>query len=141
MHRSRPLGLVLASLLVAAQAAAQPANRPITVSSSVCETIAHVNDAPGVAYTPGVDADGNEVAPADLPGGNAALNKAVASAPIKITVDLQKRFGIPANANLFQGESQIGYVTVDDGKAYLDGQPLNTVEQGLLAAACRERRR
>ncbi len=132
--------LALAALLAIADASAQAADRPIIVSSAVCETIAHVNDAPGVAYTPGVDADGNEVAPADLPGGDNALNKAVASAPIKITIDLQKRFGIPANANLFQGESQIGYVTIADGKAYLDGHPLDIAEQGLLTAACRERR-
>lgn len=138
MHRIRFLGLVIASLAAVAPAAAQ---QTITVSSSACAAVAHVNDAPGIAFTPGVDAEGNAVAPADLPGDNGALNRSLASAPIKITVDLQKRFGIPANANLFQGESQIGYVTIQDGKAYLDGQPLNTAEQGLLAAACTERKR
>lgn len=141
MHRFRFLGLAVAPLIAVAPAAAQQAARPITVSSSACDAVAHLNDAPGVAYTPGVDVDGNAVAPADLPGGNSALDQALASAPIKITVDLQKRFGIPANANLFQGESQIGYVTIQDGKAYLDGQPLNTAEQGLLATACKERKR
>ena len=140
MAASRFFRLALAPILVAAPVAAQQANGPIIVSSSVCNSIAHVNDAPGIAYTPGMDAEGNAVAPADLAGGNTALNQAVASAPIKITVDLQKRFGIPANAKLFQGESQIGYVTIQDGKAYLDGQPLNTAEQGLLAAACMERK-
>ena len=146
MHRYRfpgiapglALGLAVLSLTAIVPAAAQ---QTITVSSSACAAVAHVNDAPGVAYVPGVDADGTAVAPADLPGGNGALNQALASAPVKITVDLQKRFGIPANANLFQGESQIGYVTIQDGKAYLDGQPLNTAEQGLLAAACSERKR
>jgi hypothetical protein len=138
MLRLRFLGLALASLTAIAPAAAQ---QTITVSSSACEAIAHANDAPGVAYTPGVDVEGNAVAPADLPGGSTALNQALTKAPVKITVDLQKRFGIPANANLFQGESQIGYVTVQDGKAYLDGQPLNVAEQGLLDAACREHRR
>jgi hypothetical protein len=141
MAASRFFHLALAPILAATPVAAQQVNGPITVSSSVCNSIAHVNDAPGVAYTPGVDAEGNAVAPADLAGGNTPLNQAVASAPIKITVDLQKRFGIPANAKLFQGESQIGYVTIQDGKAYLDGQPLNTAEQGLLAAACTERKR
>ena len=132
--------LALAPILAAAPVAAQQGSGPIIVSSSACESIAHVNDASGVAYAPGVDVEGNAVAPADLAGGDTALNQAVASAPIKITVDLQKRFGIPANAKLFQGESQIGYVTIQDGKAYLDGQPLNTAEQGLLVAACAERK-
>jgi hypothetical protein len=141
MAASRFFGLALAPILAAAPVAAQQGNSPITVSLSACDSIAHVNDAPGVAYAPGVDAAGNAVAPADLPEGDTALNQAVASAPIKITVDLRKRFGIPANARLFQGRSQIGYVTVEDGKAYLDGQPLNTAEQGLLVAACAERKR
>ena len=140
MAASRLFRLALAPILAATPVAAQQVNCPITVSSSVCNSLAHVNDAPGVVYTAGVDAEGNAVAPADLAGGNTALNQAVASAPIKITVDLRKRFGIPANARLFQGESQIGYVTIQDGKAYLDGQPLNSTEQGLLAAACAERK-
>ena len=139
MARYRFLVLALAPILPILPAAAQQG--PIVVSSSNCDAIAHVNDAPGVAYTPGVDVDGNAVAPADLPGSSTALNQALSSAPIKITVDLQKRFGIPANSALFQGEAQIGYVTVQDGKAYLDGQPLNVAEQGLLATACKERKR
>jgi hypothetical protein len=132
--------LALAPILAAAPVAAQQGNGPIVVSPSACESIAHVNDAPGVAYVAGVDAADNAVPPADLPTGDTPLNQAVASAPIKITVDLRKRFGIPANASLFQGRSQIGYVTIEDGKAYLDGQPLNTAEQGLLVAACAERK-
>jgi hypothetical protein len=139
MARYRFSALALVAVVLAAPALAQQG--PIVVSSSNCEAIAHVNDAPGVAYTPGVDVDGNAIAPADLPGGNTALNRQLMSVPIKITVDLQKRFGIPANSKLFQGEAEIGYVTVQDGKAYLDGQPLNVAEQGLLATACRERKR
>jgi hypothetical protein len=139
MARYHFLVLALAPILPILPTAAQQG--PIVVSSSNCDAIAHVNDAPGVAYTPGVDVDGNAVAPADLPGSSTALNQALASAPIKITVDLQKRFGIPANSALFQGEAQIGYVTVQDGKAYLDGQPLNVAEQGLLATACRDGKR
>src|SRR3954449_8033242 len=110
MARYRFTALALAPMLLALPAAAQQG--PIVVSSSNCDAIAHVNDAPGVAYTPGVDVDGNAVAPADLPGGSTALNQALAHPPLKITVDLQKRFGIPANSALFQGEAQIGYVTV-----------------------------
>src|SRR5690348_12004510 len=103
MARYRFFALALAPILAATPVIAEP----IVVSSSNCEAIAHVNDAPGVAYTPGVDVDGNAVAPADLPGGNTALNQQLMSAPIKITVDLQKRFGIPANSRLFQGEAEI----------------------------------
>jgi hypothetical protein len=141
MARYRLAAAALAPLLAVMSAAAQQGNRPIMVAPSVCDTIAHVNDAPGVAYAPGVDVDGREVAPADLAGGNAALNQALTSAPIKITVDLQQRFAIPANAKLFQGEAEIGYVTLRDGEAYLDGHKLSAAEAGLLAAACGEGRR
>ncbi len=127
--------LALAALPTAAEAGGQT----ITVSSQACAAVAHQNDAPGVAYQPGVDVKGKAVAPADLPGSdNATLNDRLANNPVKITVDLQRRFGIPADANLFQGRSQVGYVTVKDGKAYLDGIPLDSTEQGLLSAACRD---
>jgi hypothetical protein len=133
LNRLAPFAVIV---LVPA-AAAQPSAETINVSASACAAVAHENDAPGVAYAPGVDAEGNPVAPADLPGGgNPALNDKLASAPVKITVDLQKRFGIPANANLFHGRSEIGYVTVKDGKAYLDGVPLSGTEEALLGAAC-----
>jgi len=134
--------MVLSLLLAAATASAQPGEAAISVSGDACAAVAHLNDAPGVAYQPGVDVHGKAVAPADLPGSrNEALNEQLSGFPIKITVDLQKRFGIPKDAKLFQGESKIGYVDVRDGKAYLNGQPLSTPEQGLLAAACKEQRK
>src|SRR5260221_11450275 len=138
MTRSRLFAAALAPLLAALPAAAQQGNRPITVAPAVCDTIVHVSDAPGVAYALGVDVDGVAVAPADLAGGGTPLNQAVASAPIELTVELRKRFGIPANARLFRGKSQIGYVTIEDGKAYLDGPELDIAEPGRVAATCRD---
>jgi hypothetical protein len=126
--------LVFAAVPVTAEG-----SQTITVSPQACAAVTHQNDAPGVAYQSGVDATGKSVAPADLPGsGNAALNEKLAGTPIKITVDVQRRFGIPANANLFHGRGEVGYVTVKDGKAYLDGVPLESNEEGLLTAACRD---
>src|SRR5215470_4372795 len=104
--------IVALLLALAALPAAAEGSQTITVSSQACAAIAHQNDAPGVAYQPGVDVKGKAVAPADLPGsGNAALNDKLAGTPIKITVDLQRRFGIPADANLFRGRAEVGYVT------------------------------
>src|SRR5262249_62001302 len=111
----------------------------IGVSAAAGPAVAHKTAARGVASQPGVAERGKPAAPADLPGsGNAALNDKLAGTPIKITVDLQRRFGIPADANLFRGRAEVGYVTVKDGKAYLDGIPLDRTEQGLLSAACRD---
>jgi len=126
-------------LTLAALPAPVAGAQTITVSSQACAAVAHRNDAPGVAYQPGVDVKGKAVAPADLPGsGNATLTDKLAGSPVKITVDLQRRFGIPADANLFHGKAEVGYVTVRDGKAYLDGVPLDSSEEGLLSAACRD---
>src|SRR5260370_21412195 len=97
--------LALAPILAAAPGAAQQLNGPITVSSSVCNSIAHVNDAPGIAYTAGGDARGKALPPPAIPGGNTPLNQAVASAAIKITVPLQKGVWTPAEAQPFHREA------------------------------------
>src|SRR5258705_11964142 len=95
--------LALAPILVAAPVAAQQGSGPIIVSSAACESIAHVNDASGVAHAPGVDVEGNAVAPADLAGGGTALHQTGGSGAIKITGVLANRFGVPANASPVQG--------------------------------------
>jgi hypothetical protein len=117
----------------------------ISVGPQPCAAVAELDDhprnVPGAAYTPGVDARGNAVAPADLPGGgNAELAKSLAERPVKITSALLGKYGIPANALPFGGRVELGYVTVQDGKAYLDGQLLSPSETALLGDACRQRR-
>src|SRR5690348_9611055 len=123
-----PRGVSAALLLVVAAMPARAAS--ITVSGEACAAVAAAADAPGVAYQPGVDASGGAVAPADLPGTESdALARKLAASPVEITVNLRRRFGIPANASLFRGRAEIGYVSVKDGHAYLDGVPLSPAEQ------------
>jgi hypothetical protein len=128
-------------VLGSADAAAQNSNGTISVGPQPCAAVAQLKETPGAAYTPGVDARGNEVAPADLPnGGNPDLATSLTKPPVKITASLLGKFGIPANGNPFHGRAEIGYVTVRDGKAYLDGQPLSPSETAVLGDACREKR-
>jgi hypothetical protein len=107
----------------------------MVMSSTLCPSLAGAEaGVPGADYTPGVDADGNPVAPADLPSATPPLK--LDDFPIEISVNLQKRFGIPANSSLFHGKAVVGYVTVQDGRAYFNGQPISQNEQDMLAAAC-----
>jgi hypothetical protein len=131
-----------APVLGASLAAAQTQGGTISVGPQPCAAVAQLKPVPGAAYVPGVDARGNAVAPADLPsGGNAELSTALTQQlPIKITSALLGKYGIPATAQPFGGRAEIGYVTVRDGKAYLDGTPLTPPETASLADACRQKR-
>ena len=99
--------------------------------------VKHVPD-PDVTYQPGVDVDGNPVAPADLDGGYQITLPEVIEIPI--TVLLQDRFGIPANSVLYKGEAEIGVaeVNLDGEKVTFNGQDLTSPEAQALSAACQE---
>jgi hypothetical protein len=112
----------------------------MVMSSTLCPSLAGAEaGVPGADYTPGVDVDGRPVAPADLPSSTPPLK--LDDFPIEISVNLEKRFGIPANSSLFHGKAVVGYVTVEDGRAYFNGQPISQSEQDMLAAACQAAKR
>ena len=134
-------------LVWAATAVAEPPRPPppggitvskdgqIVVSAKACaEVVAHVPDA-GVAYTPGVDVNGQPVAPADLPGSAPPVN--LDNFPIFLTLDLKKKFRIPDAAKLFKFEAVVGLITIQGNQVFFNGQPIGTGEANLLAAACR----
>lgn len=128
----RKSSLLLAILLVSDPAQAAK----ITVTEAQCAgVVAHTPDA-SVAYRPGVTATGAPVAPANLPGSSFTVTP-----PKKITIDididLQERFGVPANSALYDGDAKIGKVTVENGKAFFNGQPLATGSQNAIAEACK----
>lgn len=108
----------------------------ITVTKADCRNVvAHTPDS-SVAYTPGVTADGRRVAPADLAGG--ARIKPPESFSIQINIDLQERFGLPANKGQYMGEVNAGKVEYKDGKLTYNGQELATGSQNAIAEACRK---
>jgi len=108
----------------------------IVISSDLCPGLAGAEaGVPGADYTPGVDAEGRPVAPADLPSGAPALK--LDDFPIEISVNLQKRFGIPAQSSLFHGKAVIGLVTIHDGQAYFNGQPISENDRAMMLSACK----
>jgi hypothetical protein len=148
MARIALCGAMLIFSAVVATAAAPPTAPPsggasvspdgrVVVSAKACrEVVAHVPDA-GIAYTPGVDVNGNPVAPADLP--DSASPIAADNFPIFLTLDLKKKFRIPDAARLFKLQEVVGLIAVQGNQVFFNGQPIAPGEASLLAAACRAR--
>jgi hypothetical protein len=110
------------------------------MSSAVCTALAGLAPAvPGADYVPGVDVNGDAVAPADLPGSAPPL--VLENFPIEIGVNLKKRFGVSAGSQFFRGKPIVGLVTVREGDAYFNGAKLAQNERDLLLAACKETKR
>lgn len=121
-------------------AAAATRAQTVVVSVTDCAGLARHVPAADVAYRPGVDVDGKDVAPADIGGGvKIELPKEF---EIPITVDLQKKLGIPSNPALFQTDHfKVGTVTYRDGRAYFNGQPLQDEEAARLSELCQQQLR
>jgi hypothetical protein len=121
--------LVLASLPAAAQ------TRTVTVTRETCATLTPHVAAADVEHRPGKDVvNGKPVVPADLPG--ASQPKIAEDFTIAITVEIEKRFGIPVVPDEFKPEANIGTVTIRDGRAYFNDQPLQDDAAAALAELC-----
>lgn len=109
----------------------------VRVSEADCARFAtHIPNS-DVAYKPGVDVHGNKVVPADL-GGGVTIN-APKSFEIPITIDLQKRLGIPVSPSQYQTQNfTVGVVKWEDGRATFNGEPLQSEEAAKLSALCQK---
>ena len=110
----------------------------VTVSEADCARFTAHAPSNGVAYKPGVDVHGNKVVPADL-GGSVTIS-APKSFEIPITMDLQKRLGIPVSPSQFQTQNfTVGVVKWENGRATFNGEPLQNEEAAKLSALCQQR--
>lgn len=142
--------IVLLGLYTGAVAAGEHATAPIridgtgrgvtvTVDRAFCNRLTvHRPDA-DVTYQPGVDVDGNPVAPADLDGGYGA-RAAERALGRGITIDLGlplERFGHFKDQPLGAAEVDLGQVTIAaDGTVTWNGERLDDPAQNAIAAAC-----
>ena len=129
------LFLLITLPALAAPQAAQPPGA-VTATSDGAVAIATPPCAElvaGATYVPGIDAAGNAVAPADLPDPSKVK---IATPAIEIDARLAGRFGSPA-AGARVGRAILGYVTVRDGRAYFNGEPLAPDANDAVIAACR----
>ncbi|MGE5540095.1 MAG: hypothetical protein ACM30I_15865 [Gemmatimonas sp.] len=107
----------------------------VVVTREGCAALQRYVPSPEVEYKPGTDiVNGEPVVPADVDG-VPPLNIS-GDVHVTISVELQRRLGIPVDANSYKPEAFLGDVRVTpDGRAYFNGQPLQNdaaYELGLL---------
>ena len=122
--------MLLVVFLVPAHAAL--AQSVVTINEADCDRlVAHVVS-PDVAYTPGMDVNGQAVAPADLNGSANIQMPDVISIPV--TIDLATSLGIQTP---FLARPTIGEVQVTrDGRVTFNGQPITSDAEHELARQC-----
>lgn len=124
--------LLTAMVIFLAAAAGAQAQATVRVSEQDCSRLVkHVASA-DVNYQPGVDVNGNSVAPADLNSGSQIAMPDVISFPL--TLDLSERLGLSSD---IIAEPVLGDVKVTSGgQVTFNGKPLTSDEQRELAQKC-----
>jgi hypothetical protein len=133
------IALLLCSVPPALGQAPQPApvrEPTIRIDPAACQWVTRHHPSDDVEYKPGLDVNGDPVAPADLPGsGGIDLPKDI---NIAITVNTAKRLGIPAN-DLYKGEVQVGMVTVRGNQVLFNGKPIQPEAEQELLLLCQQK--
>lgn len=125
----------IAIAILAAIPVAQAKKVEATVTRADCANVVQHQPAADVAYQPGVDVNGDSVAPADLNGGFKVAVPETISIPI--VIDLAEKYGTAKPKGPVMGETSFGKVVWRDGKAWYNGQPLHDKSEADLVAACR----
>ncbi|MDE1145718.1 MAG: hypothetical protein PW843_03755 [Azospirillaceae bacterium] len=132
-------GGVLAAENPPASRNAPPKGPTIAVDPAACQWAVNHVPAPDVAYQPGVDVNGDPVAPADLDGG--------------VRLQMPQRIEIPLTARLAnvlprttgtvhpRADAYLGLITIDGDQVLFNGQPLTDPAETELAAVCRQQGR
>lgn len=126
------VGAVLAScflFLASAQA------ETITITSDACAYATEYQKDPGVDYQPGVDAEGNAVAPADLDG-QGGFMPWPQDITIPLALDLQNSLHL--SSKLTGTDALIGTVEYKNGKLSFNGEPINDASRTDIIAACHQ---
>ncbi len=131
-----PVSLFLAALPAAAPARAHEEPAEVIINRADCARLVEHVPAPDLAYQPGIDAYGRAVAPAELDGGTPI--QAPETLHIPIEIDLQDRFGIPANPALYESDIPIGEVLYRNGRLTFEGQPLQDEAAAELSRRCQQ---
>ena len=125
----------LTLLVLPLEALSEPVTLEIT-EASCARLVAH-EARDDVVYRPGVDVRGRPVVPADADGTPPlALPERYR---IRIEVDSADRFGVPADADSYDADIQVGEAEVlEDGRVLFNGQPLQSDAAFELSRLCRE---
>ena len=129
MKPRKSLPVVLALVAGFVHAAVPSVAAQLAISREDCARLVEHRPAPDVAYEPGVDVYGREVAPADLPDS------------VQVRLDDIYVFELATrpldNPDLEATDLFLGQVVVDDqGRVYFKGQPLQDESQAELSRRC-----
>jgi len=127
----RALLSVAVLLAMPALAQTQPS---VTITDAECRNLAIHTPSPDVKYRPGVDAQGRQVAPADIG------NRQRFQPPREVTIDVTRKLtGVDTQALGIGGsELKILQLKVRDGRVYYNDRPLGDRDQRAIAQACAE---
>ena len=106
-----------------------------TIAERDCRRLERHVPAPGVAFQPGVDSRGRQVAPADLAPAPAIVPERL---PVFLGVDLRRRLGLPPG---MIADLPLGVIEIENGTVLFNGRPLAPDAASGLAAACAAARR
>ena len=138
MILGRQIGVVLGALALLGLPS-KLSSEPLTVevTEAGCARLVAHQARDDVAYRPGMDVRGRPVVPSDAEGAPPpALPERYR---IRIEVDSADRFDVPANADSYDADIQVGEAEVlEDGRVLLNGRPLQSDEAFELSRACRE---
>ena len=131
----RSLAVACLGLLTIESASA--ADVRLTVSRSDCERITRHQAEPGVAYTPGTDAHGRPVAPADLDSDQVAIPERIF---LYLSIPLSDLL-YNHNPRLSNADAFVGAVEYDlaSGRVYFNGEELADPAVNAIARECRTR--
>lgn len=125
--------LLTATSLHAAEQGGWVTPDELRISREDCRRLVRHEPAPDVAYQPGVDVRGRPVAPADL--SEAPQVRLPDEIVIPLAVDVMKGRRSGSAVDAYAG---VGTLTVRNGRAYFNDEPLHGWEQEILLEACRK---
>ncbi len=128
-----PMPVLLVLILISPLAAAQ---QTITIDRDVCALLTEHEPDADVAFTPGVDVNGNPVAAADLPGSPQLELPDGYAIPIELLIPMAE--GIGPEDSALRAKVIAGRVDLVGDDLLFNGQPLETDVETRLRAACRE---
>ena len=139
--------LAAPALLVALLAGPPTFATLITVTTDDCANIVAYTPSDDVAYQPGVDVDGNPVAPADLDS-YGRLDLGEDDVVIDIDIPLRAVAGVVGDEaaftasggqiDSFAANASVDTVSFRGGDVYFNGQRISNRQREAIAAACAE---
>ncbi len=131
----------VSAFLLAGFMALTPQAQTITVGPDACQALISHRPTDDVAYQPGVDVHGNDVAPADLNSAGTVNFGPDHEFWLPIEVPLEDVVTIAATDSMNAIRNSnigAGTVTVKNGQAYFNGEPLGDAGSHAIAKACAE---